>query len=169
MSFTAEEAWKTLRQTALGRDFAQSIFLSNMPRNASFIPDVRLEEKWNEIRRIREGVQKFLEEAREKKIIGSSLEAKVIFSTNDPSTRAFLEETKSLWPEIAIVSQVEVKDGTDPLFVEVVHATGHKCARCWQWKDEVGTLAPHHDICARCADVLEKEHLTVEEPEQVNA
>lgn len=169
LSFTAEEAWKTLRQTALGRDFAQSIFLSNMPRNASFIPDVRLEEKWNEIRRIREGVQKFLEEAREKKIIGSSLEAKVIFSTNDPSTRAFLEETKSLWPEIAIVSQVEVKDGTDPLFVEVVHATGHKCARCWQWKDEVGTLAPHHDICARCADVLEKEHLTVEEPEQVNA
>ena len=169
LSFTAEEAWKTLRQTALGRDFAQSIFLSNMPRNASFIPDVRLEEKWNEIRRIREGVQKFLEEAREKRIIGSSLEAKVIFSTNDPSTRAFLEETKSLWPEIAIVSQVEVKDGTDPLFVEVVHATGHKCARCWQWKDEVGTLAPHHDICARCADVLEKEHLTVEEPEQVNA
>ncbi len=163
LSFTAEEAWQTLRKTALGREFAQSIFLTDMPRNSSFIPDVRLEEKWNEIRRIREGVQKFLEEAREKKIIGSSLEAKVIFSTCDPSTKAFLDETKDLWPEIAIVSQVEIKDGKDPLFVEVTHADGHKCARCWQWKPEVGTLAPHNDICARCAGVLEKENLTVEE------
>ena len=167
LSFTAEEAWQTLRKTALGREFAQSIFLTDMPRNSSFIPDVRLEEKWNEIRRIREGVQKFLEEAREKKIIGSSLEAKVIFSTCDPSTKSFLEETKDLWPEIAIVSQVEIKDGKDPLFVEVTHADGHKCARCWQWKPEVGTLQPHHDICARCAGVLEKENMTVEEP--VNA
>ena len=167
LSFTAEEAWQTLRKTALGRDFAQSIFLTDMPLNASFIPDVRLETKWNEIRRIREGVQKFLEEAREKKIIGSSLEAKVIFSTNDAATKAFLDETKDLWPEIAIVSQVEIKDGKDPLFVEVTHAEGQKCARCWQWKPEVGTLQPHHDICARCAGVLEKENMTVEEP--VNA
>ena len=167
LSFTAEEAWQTLRKTALGRDFTQSIFLTDMPRNSTFIPDVRLEEKWNEIRRIREGVQKFLEEAREKKIIGSSLEAKVIFSTCDASTKAFLDETKDLWPEIAIVSQVEVKEGKDPLFVEVVHADGHKCARCWQWKPEVGTLTPHNDICARCAGVLERENISVEE--QVNA
>lgn len=169
LSFTAEEAWQTLRQTALGREFAQSIFLSDMPRNASYIPDVRLETKWNEIRRIREGVQKFLESAREQKIIGSSLEAKVIFSTCDDSTRAFLEETKDLWPEIAIVSQVEIKEGKDPLFVEVTHADGHKCARCWQWKQEVGTLASHGDICQRCADVLAAENMTVEETEPVHA
>ncbi len=161
LCFTAEEAWQTLRHTALGRELAQSIFLTNMPANSSFIPDVRLEKKWNEIRRIREGVQKFLEEAREKKIIGSSLEAKVIFSTCDPSTRAFLEETKALWPEIAIVSQVEIKDGKDPLFVEIVHATGHKCARCWQWKDEVGTLG-EGDLCARCAEVLAHENISAE-------
>ena len=65
------------------------------------------------------------------------------------------------------MSQVEVKTGKDPLFVEVMHADGHKCARCWQWKPEVGTLQPHHDICARCAGVLEKENIQVEEP--VNA
>ena len=161
LSFTAEEAWQTLRQTALGRELAQSIFLTNLPANSSFIPDGRLETKWNEIRRIREGVQKFLEEARAQKIIGSSLEAKVIFSTCDPSTRAFLEETKDLWPEIAIVSQVEIKEGKDPLFVEIVHATGHKCARCWQWKDEVGTLETD-DVCQRCADVLSTEAAATE-------
>ncbi len=168
LSFTAEEAWQELRKTALGRTLEQSVFLSNMPANASLVPDVRLEEKWNEIRRIREGVQKFLESAREQKIIGSSLEAKVIFSTNDPSTRAFLEETKALWPEILIVSQVEIKDGNDPLFVEIVHAKGAKCARCWQWKEDVGSH-PHADLCGRCEEVLTREGLTVEEDERIPA
>ena len=168
LSFTAEEAWQELRKTALGRTLEQSIFLSDMPRNASLIPQVRLEEKWNEIRRIREGVQKFLESAREQKIIGSSLEARVTFSTNDPSTQAFLEETKDLWAEILIVSQVEIKEGTEPLFVEITHATGTKCARCWQWKEDVGTHT-HTDICGRCEEVLAREGLTVEEQESVRA
>ena len=76
-------------------------------------------------------------------------------------SRAFLEETQELWPEIAIVSQVEIKEGKDPLFVEIVHATGHKCARCWQWKDEVGTLAVD-DVCQRCANVLATEEIPAE-------
>ena len=75
LSFTAEEAWQELRKTALGRELPQSIFLSNMPANASLIPDVKLEEKWNKIRRVRETVQKVLEDARQKGVIGSSLEA----------------------------------------------------------------------------------------------
>ena len=67
------------------------------------------------------------------------------------------------------MSQVEMKEGKEPLFVEVTHADGHKCARCWQWKQEVGSLASHADICQRCADVLSTENMTVEETEPVNA
>ncbi len=169
LSFTAEEAWQELRKTSLGRTLEQSVFLSNMPRNASLLPNVRLEEKWNEIRRVREGVQKILEEAREKKIIGSSLEACVTFRTNDESTRAFLDETASLWSEILIVSQVKIEDGQDPLFVEVTHATGQKCARCWQWKEDVGADAHHADVCARCASVLEKEGFQIAQEEPARA
>ena len=66
------------------------------------------------------------------------------------------------------MSVVEVKEGTDPLFVEIVHAKGSKCARCWQWKEDVGTHA-HTDICGRCSEVLEREGLTVEEDETVRA
>ena len=169
LSFTAEEAWQELRKTSLGRDLPQSIFLSNMPVNASLIPQVKLEEKWNQIRRVRETVQKTLEEARQKGVIGSSLEAKVIFKTADANMKAFLEETKNLWPEIAIVSAVEITDGTDTLTVEAVHASGVKCARCWQWREDVGSDAKHGDICARCAEVLAKEGLVVEEGEPVGA
>ena len=42
------------------------------------------------------------------------------------------------------------------------HADGHKCARCWQWKKEVGTLK-HDDLCARCEGVLEKEGFCIED------
>ena len=169
LSFTAEEAWQELRKTALGRDLPQSIFLSNMPTNASLIPDVKLEEKWNKIRSVRETVQKTLEDARQKGVIGSGLEAKVIFKTSDSQMKAFLEETKALWPEIAIVSAVEVRNGDEPLTVTAEHASGVKCARCWQWKEDVGADPKHADICARCAEVLEKEGLTVEEGEKVSA
>ncbi|MBQ8032554.1 MAG: hypothetical protein IJ266_01150, partial [Elusimicrobiaceae bacterium] len=64
---------------------------------------------------------------------------------------------------------VEVKEGTDPLFVEIVHAPGHKCVRCWQWKPEVGTDSAHLDLCARCAEVLERENLSAQETESVHA
>lgn len=163
LSFTAEEAWQELRKTALGRELPQSIFLSNMPLNASQVPEVKLEEKWNQIRRVRENVQKVLEEARQKGTIGSSLEAKVIFKTNNAQMKAFLEETKPLWPEIAIVSAVEVTDGDQELEISAEHAAGHKCARCWQWKEDVGQDAAHADLCARCAAVLKREGLTVDE------
>ena len=74
-----------------------------------------------------------------------------------------------MWPEIAIVSAVEVRNGDEPLTVTAEHASGVKCARCWQWKEDVGADPKHADICARCAEVLEKEGLTVEEGEKVSA
>ncbi|WP_428074201.1 isoleucine--tRNA ligase [Candidatus Avelusimicrobium luingense] len=168
LSFTAEEAWQEIRKTALGRTLPQSIFLSNMPANASLVPDVKLEEKWNRIRQVREIIQKTLEEARQKGVIGSSLEACVVFKTSNEEIRKFLQDTQALWPEIAIVSAVEIADGGEELSVEVVHAKGTKCARCWQWKEDVGTHA-HQDICGRCEEVLTREGLSVEESEPVGA
>ena len=159
LSFTAEEAWQQLRKTALGRELPQSIFLSDMVCNSSFVPSVKLDEKWNEVRRVRELVQKVLEEERQKGTIGSSLEAEVVFSTNDEATRSFLEETKELWPEIAIVSAVTLQAGNEKLTVQVRRAKGKKCARCWQWKPEVDET---HELCHRCQSVLEKEGLTIE-------
>ena len=166
LSFTAEEAWQVLLKTKAGAGLPASIFLSDMPCNSSMVPNVKLEEKWNKIRDVRDLVQKELETARQKGIIGASLEAKVIFKTSSPEMKQFLQETKALWPEIAIVSAVDVQDGADELTIEAVHAPGTKCPRCWQWKEDIGADPKHTDLCARCAAVLEREGLTVpaEEP-----
>lgn len=169
LSFTAEEAWQELRKTALGRELPQSIFLSDMPLNASMVCDVKLEEKWNKIRDVRALAQKTLEEARQKGVIGSGLEAELTFKTNNPAMKAFLEETAALWPEIAIVSSVKVEDGAEELQISAAHAKGVKCARCWQWKEDVGSDAKHADICARCAAVLEKEGLHAEDEVKIAA
>ena len=113
-------------------------------------------------------MQKALEETRQKGVIGSALEAKVILKTNDAETKKFLTENTALWPEIFIVSAAEVQDGSLPLEVAVEHARGQKCARCWQWKEEVGQEGRKHtDLCDRCAAVLEREGLTVPEEQTV--
>ena len=83
--------------------------------------------------------------------------------------KEFLQETKDLWPEIAIVSAVEIADGADELSVSCEHAAGHKCARCWQWKEDVGSNTQYADLCARCAEVLEKEHIQVDGEEKADA
>ena len=129
LTFTAEEAWQELRQTAAGRELPQSVFLSDMPRNASMLCDVKLEEKWNQIRDVRDLVQKTLEETRQQGVIGSSLEAEITFKTNNPEMKQFLEETQTLWPEIAIVSSVKVEDGNEELDISAAHAAGRQAVR----------------------------------------
>ncbi|WP_178338134.1 isoleucine--tRNA ligase [Candidatus Avelusimicrobium facis] len=162
LCFTAEEAWQELLKIPAGQGLSKSIFLSDMPQHASLKADPALEEKWNQIRRIREEVQKALENTRQQGVIGSSLEAKVTLKTNDANMQQFLADNAALWPEIFIVSAVEVAAGNAALEVAVAHAEGQKCARCWQWKTEVGQPGrAHSDLCDRCAAVLEREGLSV--------
>lgn len=168
LCFTTEEAWQELLKIPAGQGMAKSIFLSDMPSRASLPADTALEEKWNKIRRIREDVLKALEETRQKGIIGSALEAKVTLKTNDAQTKAFLDDNAALWPEIFIVSCVETAEGSLPLEIDVTHAEGQKCARCWQWKSEVGQEGREHaDLCDRCAAVLKKEGLSVPQEQPV--
>lgn len=168
LCFTCEEAWQELLKIPAGAGLAKSIFLSDIPQHASLQAEEALEEKWNKIRHIREDVQKALEQTRQKGIIGSSLEAKVIFKTNDEKTKAFLAENQALWAEIFIVSCVEIAEGDSALQIEVEHAEGQKCARCWQWKKEVGAEGrTPSDLCDRCAEVLKREGLSVPEEQTV--
>jgi len=49
------------------------------------------------------------------------------------------------------LSGLEV-DGGEVLAVEAAHADGEKCARCWNWRPDVGARTP--EVCGRCASVL---------------
>ena len=95
---------------------------------------------------------KALEEARNAKQIGSSLEAKVIL-TVDKATMMFLLNYYEDLRYIFIVSQVEVHEG-DAMSVRIEKADGTKCERCWNYSTRVGEFEQYPTVCERCNEAL---------------
>jgi isoleucyl-tRNA synthetase len=146
MSFTAEEIWQNF-------DFEEkSVFLTNLPDEQKI--DEALEQKWEKIFALRETVQKHLEEARQKTLIGGSLEAEVILHAEDSYIKS-LGLSKEDLATIFIVSNVEIETGEKKeLTVEIKKAPGEKCARCWKWSEEVGKAKELPKLCQRCATIV---------------
>ena len=110
--------------------------------------------KWDEIYAVREAVNKALEEKRNEKLIGKSLEAKVTLTVADEETAKRLSSYNEL-KDIFIVSAVEVEAGaSEGMTVTVEKAVGGKCERCWCISEEVGKDAAHPTLCKRCASVV---------------
>jgi isoleucyl-tRNA synthetase len=155
VSFTAEEAWQEFRKTD-EKNLAASVFLADLPAEDNYSVPEEVYDRWTKMREIRETVQKALEMARQGGLIGSSLEAQIIFKTSNEKLGAFIKDTLPLWPAVAIVSKASLSTGDDTLEVAVEHASGEKCPRCWQWKEDIGSSAAQPQVCARCAEVLER-------------
>jgi len=110
-------------------------------------------------------VTRALEKARQDKVIGNSLEARVHLYV-DEDMDAFLQPVTTDLPVLFIVSGVTVHplaEKTAPTFevddvpglaVGVSRATGAKCARCWMYHEQVGQNTEHPDTCPRCSTVL---------------
>jgi isoleucyl-tRNA synthetase len=115
--------------------------------------------RWERIFAIRDEVLKALEEARNAKQIGSSLEAKVVLTADAETTRFLLDYYEQL-RYIFIVSQVEVHEGernADTLVrisVNVQKADGEKCERCWNYSIHVGEFDRFPTVCERCNEAL---------------
>jgi len=147
--FTADEAWENLP----GQTIA-SVHIAEFPaRNAGDLPASEgLLVQWDRIFAIRDEVLRSLEEARNAKQIGSSLEAKVVLTADRETTRFLLDYYEQL-RYIFIVSQVEVHEG-DALNVEIQKADGTKCERCWNYSTRVGEFANYPTVCERCIEAL---------------
>jgi isoleucyl-tRNA synthetase len=144
--FTADEAWENFPgQTAA------SVHIAEFPKVSETDNDEFL-NRWERIFEIRDEVLKALEEARNAKQIGSSLEAKVVLTTNKETTRFLLDYFEQL-RYIFIVSQVEVREG-DAFSIEVQNADGTKCERCWNYSTRVGEFKKYPTVCERCIDAL---------------
>ncbi|XP_020110492.1 isoleucine--tRNA ligase, chloroplastic/mitochondrial isoform X2 [Ananas comosus] len=139
---------------------------------------------WNTILELRSEVNKVLENARIGKLIGSSLEAKVILHAADGATLTKLREMCSATNDadalhrIFITSQVETVNSlsdeflstvpytgkytsqrTSEVWVGVTHADGAKCERCWNYSPQVGSFVDHPTLCARCYGVVDVQPL----------
>ena len=158
LAFTSEEIWSFMPHTD-GED-ARSVLLNDIPM-PNVVKDEAFEAKWDRIHAIRDDVQKALEAARNEKLIGSSLDAKVTLYANGDLLE-FVKSVEDLLPTVLIVSQVVIagegegafRGEVEGLSVSVAHADGQKCCRCWTYSENVVEDAEHDVLCARCAALM---------------
>ena len=147
LAFTSEEAWSF---TAKPAGAPESVHLALLPETeevASGLDAAKLAD-WDALVAGREPVLKALEEARQAKLIGTSLEARVRLGSTD-----LLERYKGDLPALFIVSQV-VLDSPEGIVVE--HADGLKCERCWKYSVHVGEDAEYPTVCEHCSAALKR-------------
>jgi isoleucyl-tRNA synthetase len=150
LCFTAEEIWQYLPHAE--GDNPESIQLNSWPALVPEHRDAALAGRWEQLLEVRDVVLKALEEARNRKEIGQSLQAKVRLTAAGDQL-AFLRQAEALLPTVFITSQVELAEG-DELTATVLPADGEKCERCWTYATSVGADADHPAVCARCAAAL---------------
>ena len=105
-----------------------------------------------------------MEEARNKKVIGGSLQAEVTLYCD----QSLQDELAKLGDElrfVLITSKARVADLSqstdavstemDNLDVAISASEGSKCARCWHHREDVGNVEAHPELCVRCVDNIE--------------
>jgi len=148
--YTAEEIWKYMPHKE--NENSESIMLEFWPKANKAYENKELEEKWNRIIKVKDEAAKALEVARAEKVIGHSLNAKVIINA-DKENYEFLADKEDLLQEVFIVSGVEVKEAKE-FKVEVAVADGEKCERCWMYSTTVGEDKENPCICHKCSEAL---------------
>jgi isoleucyl-tRNA synthetase len=171
LTFTADEVWEQLPPVA-GREI--SVHLARFPKPEEIFSEnpALLINEWKILFALREAVLSTLEELRQKKVIGKSLEADLeIFADNDMLT--LLRDKRESLKEFFNVSGVrlphfqssrlsEVKGLTNSTRVNanmdlqayVLPASGQKCARCWNFMPDTADYGIWQNVCGRCRTAL---------------
>jgi len=158
LSFTADEIW-----AFMPGERPENVHLADFVRFDRSYRDPALEERYDRLLDIRSDVSKVLEMARNDKVVGHSLDARVLLSVPAGACRELLETYREQLASLFIVSQVELVDdlpdakqgeNQPELKVRVEKAQGGKCDRCWNYATSVGDSADHPELCHRCVAVL---------------
>jgi isoleucyl-tRNA synthetase len=156
--FTTEEVWSYMKNP---EGEADSVHLALFPEPGELtagIPEAARarQQEWTQLMDVRSEVLNALEQARQKKEIGSGLEAKVLLSANG-AVAPLLEKYRRELADLFIVSQVAFETGGEGLNVTVQRADGKKCERCWKYTTDGGARPDiHAAICAECAGEVER-------------
>ena len=167
LSFTAEEIWQVLPEDS-GQKGSKlsSVHLAEFPEGLTIFTNPELHATWEYLFQVRKVVQGALEKKRRDKVIGSSLEAKVVLQATEPKCgllARYLDELPALFivscvvvePIVEIVEKDhELVEKSLALGINVVKADGTKCDRCWNIRNDVGKEAGHPTLCSRCVEAL---------------
>jgi isoleucyl-tRNA synthetase len=168
---TSDELWRHLPGDRL-----PSVHLAEFPsvHELAALRDPGLQQRWEVLLDARYAVNAKLEERREQKQIGSSLQASVTLDVSDPGAAALLKRYADTLPMLFIVSKVTLGptaasapslDGAElaealksagprDWRVEASPAEGEKCPRCWRIVTSVSSAPDRFGLCSRCVDAM---------------
>ena len=155
---TAEEIWSYLEFET--EDYVQ---LSELPEAEDFAGQDALLEKWNAFMDFRSQAQKALEEARNEKVIGKSLEAHLTIYP-DAEVKELLESLNTNLAQLLIVSALTIAEGDAPesavsfegVAFTVERAEGDVCDRCRRIDPTTKERSYNATICDHCASIVEE-------------
>jgi isoleucyl-tRNA synthetase len=168
---TTDELWRHLPGA---RD--ASVHMAEFPAAAdlSAMRDEALERRWQILLEARSAANAKLEGLREKKAIGSSLQAAVSIDVDDDEAARLLKKYEDALPMLFIVSSVTLgpraaaagplsehtlpgptsENATRTWTIDASPAQGEKCPRCWRIVPEVSSAADSLGLCDRCVDAM---------------
>ena len=194
LTFTADEIWEYLPAVE-GRPFSVHLALFPKPEEIFSEDPAPVLAEWQQLFDIRDNGLRILEEERQAKRIGKALEAK-LFVTIDEDGDALLQKYGSSLKEIFNVSEVEIVpraasdlqdataanpsthwgstmlpgNGRKYLYrVDALSASGHKCARCWNFMPHVSSYGNWENVCDRCQCAFREMGIKPPEPDSPQA
>lgn len=155
---TTEEVWQYMGGTE--QEFVQ---LTEIPDPQHFAGEEELVANWDQFMAIRSHVLKGLEEARNNKVIGKSLEAKAdLYLTNNQ--QELLKKLNANIKQVLGVSALTIHgvddkpadavEFSDQVAVKITAAPGEVCQRCRMTTEDVGSDSAYPQLCARCAKIV---------------
>jgi isoleucyl-tRNA synthetase len=170
LSFTADEVWDYLPAVE-GRE--PSVHLAQFPKPEEVFSEdpAPLLAEWQQLFEVRDHALRHLEVARQAKVVGKALEAEIDI-TPSWEKEPLLKKYESSLKEIINVSKITLKKplpgkhseimalGKSAIFSDCLFdlrpASGHKCARCWNFMPEVSAYGIWQNVCTRCQSALKE-------------
>jgi isoleucyl-tRNA synthetase len=158
LAFTADEMWGFLP----GEREDNVLFTTWYEGLAPLEGDVALSvEDFDQLLALREQVSKVLEPMRANGEIGAALDAEITLRCSSAEQGVLgrgrlapmADELRFLF--ISGDVHVVIDDGVQDIAVSAAPTTKTKCARCWHRRADVGSVAAHPQLCARCVGNIE--------------
>ena len=165
LCFTAEEIFQMMPKDT-GMRQHQSVHALEFLGVTDDWCNPEINEKFKQLIELRPFVMKALEEQRRGGLIGSSLDAKVIFKTVSEQLFKYLNQFEGRLADYFVVSQAPVQkiDKTDAavdpkwpnLEIQVHKADGKKCALSWKYSTDVGADQDYPTLSSRSAQIVKE-------------
>jgi len=178
LAYTADEAWEFIPGKPTG-SVHEAVWKPYQPQSQAGQAEARAV-----LFELRNRLLPELEKMRQAKVIGKSLDAKIIIPFTGKSDQfeslSFASANVPFLKEVLNISQLyiwqsdasPVPQGAENIFsdeelnavyssqtgfgIKVLKAQGQKCERCWHWEMDIGQNAEHPTICGRCVEAVKQ-------------